>query len=134
MYNRPGVHFVDCPCIICLLWFSHFGILEISYGRAKHTYIPYLHTIRYAHTEKTVFSADSWKLLTLKNNMALENTQGAFVSSLQHQGAQICSPSSLPYILLNSGSSDEVSRLISGTYYHPMLIPHIGCWLSAAFA
>jgi hypothetical protein len=71
---------------------------------------------------------------TLKNNMVLDSIHGAFGSSLQDQGEQICSPSALPCILLNSGSSDEVSRLISGTYCHPDLIPHIACWVSPTFA
>ena len=31
-------------------------------------------------------------------------------------------------------NESEVEKLISGTYCHPLLIPHIGCWVSPSFA
>ena len=31
-------------------------------------------------------------------------------------------------------NESEEEKLISGTYCHPLLIPHIGCWVSPSFA
>ena len=48
--------------------------------------------------------------------------------------ALICSPLSPPCKLILNDSKTDVDRIISGTYCHPLLIPHIACWVSPIFA
>src|SRR5271156_2247380 len=40
--------------------------------------------------------------------------------------------STLKYVQTLNDSEEQ--RLISGTYCHPLLIPHIACWVSSSFA
>ena len=36
-------------------------------------------------------------------------------------------------VVRNSNQTD-IEKTISGTYYHPLIIPHIACWVSAEYA
>ena len=82
----------------------------------------------------------------VERHQALKNTQVSF--TLQDANAHICALASPPY---DSQSSDvsfgklacksiitqkktDIDKLISGTYCHPLLIPHIGSWISVNFA
>jgi hypothetical protein len=39
-----------------------------------------------------------------------------------------------PCKIIHNAKKTDVEKLISGTYYHPLLIPHIACWVSVNFA
>src|SRR3977135_3550825 len=69
----------------------------------------------------------------LERNLALENTHDTTASTLEKAGEQICAPAFPCKIILTANYTDA-DRLISGTYCHPDLIPHIACWVSADFA
>ena len=69
----------------------------------------------------------------LERNLALENTHDTTASTLEKAGEQICAPAFPCKIILTANYTDA-DRLISGTYCHPDLIPHIACWVSPAFA
>jgi KilA-N domain/Protein of unknown function (DUF3627) len=74
---------------------------------------------------------------TLQTHMALENTQSNFQNSdciLQNRGGRILPPLPPPCKYIGTENRTDVERLISGTYCHPDLIPHIACWISPDFA
>src|SRR5436190_13316626 len=69
--------------------------------------------------------------------MALQNTQHnskitnfTLADGLEH----ICSTPSPTCIKFFESNLTETDRIISGTYCHPLLIPHIACWVSPIFA
>ena len=73
----------------------------------------------------------------LEQDMALQNTQDnskisnfTLADGLEH----ICSTPSPTCIKFIESNRTETDRLISGTYCHPLLIPHIACWVSPIFA
>src|SRR3977135_2946406 len=70
----------------------------------------------------------------LENKLALENTQGTSTSTLQDSSEQICSDLSPPCKFVQTCNETEMDRVKSGTYCHPLLIPHIACWVSPEFA
>src|SRR5271156_4252884 len=70
---------------------------------------------------------------SLEQHEALENTHNTFLCSnltLLDGNAHICSEPSPPCKFIQTMNSKEVERLMSGTYYHPLLIPHIACSIS----
>ena len=69
----------------------------------------------------------------LERSMALENRHGTSASTLQGTSEQICSEVSPPCIFVKTGNIAPTEQLISGTYCHPDLVPHITCWVSADF-
>src|SRR5271156_4815877 len=74
---------------------------------------------------------------SLEQHEALENTHNTFLCSnltLLDGNVHICSEPSPPCKFIQTMNSTEVERLISGTYCHPLLIPHIACWISTDFA
>src|SRR3981189_1188204 len=70
----------------------------------------------------------------LENKWALENTHGPSASTLQNGNDQIFAFPSPPCKSVQTLNETEVDRLKSGTYCHPLLIPHIACWVSPDFA
>ena len=68
-------------------------------------------------------------MLTLKDEH-LTNSNLALQNSSEH----ICSELSPPCITIQTFNLNDPDRLISGTYCHPLLIPHIASWVSADFA
>src|SRR3977135_1932241 len=70
----------------------------------------------------------------LENKLALENTQGTSASTLLDASEQICSEASPPCIYIKTDNNTPIEQLKAGTYYHPLLIPHIACWVSHDFA
>ena len=70
----------------------------------------------------------------LENKWALENTHGTSASTLQNGNDQIWALPSPPCKSVQTLNETEVDRLKSGTYCHPLLIPHIACWVSPDFA
>src|SRR6202021_213067 len=65
--------------------------------------------------------------------MVMENTHGTIPKSnlaLQDSNVQICTKVCIPTQTENIAAED---KLISGTYCHPDLIPHIACWISPGF-
>ena len=69
--------------------------------------------------------------------MALENTHGHLTDSnltLRDSSEQICSEVSPPCKLIQTSNNNPTEQLISGTYCHPDLVPHIACWVSPSFA
>ena len=73
----------------------------------------------------------------LENQLALSITQDNFQNSnltLGDLSEQICADRSFTCKKVNPSNATEMDRLISGTYCHPSLIPHIACWVSPDFA
>src|SRR5271167_1926148 len=63
--------------------------------------------------------------------MALENSHGISASTLRDTDVQICTSVCKSIIIENKS---DIDKLIYGTYCHPLLIPHIGSWISSGFA
>src|SRR3981189_288275 len=70
----------------------------------------------------------------LERNMALENTQVTSASTLEDANHQIWRLASPPCIFVKTDNNTPTDQLKSGTYCHPVLIPHIACWVSVDFA
>ena len=70
----------------------------------------------------------------LEGNMALENAHGSTASTLEKAEAQIWASAFSACKVIIAANNTEMGRLISGTYCHPDLIPHIACWVSVDFA
>src|SRR3981189_3923349 len=70
----------------------------------------------------------------LERNMALENIYATSASTLQDTNRQIWRLVSPPCICVKTGNITPTEQLISGTYCHPDLVPHIACWVSVEFA
>ena len=73
----------------------------------------------------------------LENQLALSITQDNFQNSnltLGDLSEQICADRSFTCKKVNPSNATEMDHLISGTYCHPSLIPHIACWVSPDFA
>src|SRR3977135_1410111 len=70
----------------------------------------------------------------LENMVALENPHGSSDLALENGNVQICTLRSPPYKIVHNFNQTDVERVISGTYCHPDLIPHIACWVSPDFA
>ena len=70
----------------------------------------------------------------LENKLALENTHATSTSMLRDSSEQICSELSPPCKFIQTSNLTEVECIKSGTYCHPLLIPHIACWVSPDFA
>jgi len=84
-----------------------------------------------------VLDQSSFPVEAIENRLALENTQPSFENfenALRDGLPQICGSPSPQCFKVVLGGYEEVDRIISGTYCHPLLIPHIGCWISANFA
>src|SRR3977135_2650885 len=60
-----------------------------------------------------------------ENKLALENTHDAATSTLEDTDRQMWRPVTPPCIPVVTSNTTEVDCLISGTYCHPPLIPHI---------
>ena len=69
----------------------------------------------------------------LERSMALGNRHDTSASTLQGTSEQICSEVSPPCIFVKTGNIAPTEQLISDTYCHPDLVPHITCWVSADF-
>ena len=54
--------------------------------------------------------------------------------ALQNPKAEISASGSLLCKIVKTSNTTSEGRLISGTYIHPFLIPHIACWVSTSFA
>ena len=70
----------------------------------------------------------------VQNKLVLENTLVNSNDSnfaLRDSDPQICGTVCK---CITTENSTEADKLISGTYCHPLLIPHIACWVSADFA
>src|SRR5271156_2542762 len=70
----------------------------------------------------------------LNDTKVLENIQPTLPNTLgdgNHQKRRLPSP---PCKIIQTMNQTEVECIISGTYCHPLLIPHIGSWISAEFA
>ena len=65
-----------------------------------------------------------------KTSQALMNT----LEAIQITDAGIPASVVSPYKNVNTGNKTEIDCIISGTYCHPDLIPHIACWISPDFA
>ena len=70
----------------------------------------------------------------VEKKMALENKYDTSALTLQHRIPQMCGLRSPPCKIVHNFNQTVEERLISGTYCHPLLIPHIACWVSADFA
>ena len=73
----------------------------------------------------------------LENKLALENTHGSSENSdltLQNGNVRIITLPSPPCKIVHNLNQTDSERVISGTYCHPLLIPHIACWVSPEFA
>src|SRR3981189_1367012 len=70
----------------------------------------------------------------LERNMALKNTQVTSASTLEDANHQIWRLASPPCIFVKTDNNTPTDQLKSGTYCHPVLIPHIACWVSVDFA
>ena len=69
--------------------------------------------------------------------MVLENTHAnSNISNftLRDANHQIWRLASSPCIFIKTANNTPIECIISGTYYHPLLIPHIACWVSADYA
>src|SRR3977135_1727995 len=69
-----------------------------------------------------------------ENKLALENTHDAGTSTLEDTDRQMWRSVTPPCKTVNTDNKTEVDCLISGTYCHQLLIPHIACWVSPDFA
>ena len=54
--------------------------------------------------------------------------------ALRDANVQICTLASPPCISIQTANKTPIKCIISSTYYHPLLIPHIACWVSADYA
>ena len=70
----------------------------------------------------------------LENKLALENTHDTSDSTLRDGNDQIWALPSPPCKSVQTHNDTDVERIKSGTYCHPLLIPHIACWVSPDFA
>src|SRR5271156_3451653 len=73
----------------------------------------------------------------VEKRVALVNTQPSFQSlenTLGDGPEQICARPSVTCKIVEFGGYGKVERIISGTYCHPKLIPHIASWVSVDFA
>ena len=73
----------------------------------------------------------------LENKLALENTHGSSENSdltLLNGNVRIITLPSPPCKFIQTCNETEMDRVKSGTYCHPLLIPHIACWVSPEFA
>jgi KilA-N domain/Protein of unknown function (DUF3627) len=73
----------------------------------------------------------------MKKDMVLENmhpNNENLTSTLGDLLERICTDRFFACKKVAPSNFMEVDRLISGTYCHPELIPHIACWLSPSFA
>jgi hypothetical protein len=70
---------------------------------------------------------------TLQRNQILNSIQSLQASAIADGTAQYCP---LPAVCkcIQTSNVTDTDRLISGTYCHPLLIPHIACWVSPNFA
>ena len=66
----------------------------------------------------------------LENQLALENAQ----DSVQISNCRIPRLQNLACKHVQTRNRSDEDQLISGTYCHPLLIPHIACWVSPDFA
>ena len=69
--------------------------------------------------------------------MVLENMQASSMShnlTLEDLSRRIIGDRSFACKKVNPSKTSVEDRIISGTYCHPDLIPHIACWVSADFA
>src|SRR3977135_393397 len=70
--------------------------------------------------------------------MLPENTDCGILQSvilpLENTDPRIIGSVISPCKKVNTGNKTEIDCIISGTYYHPDLIPHIACWISPNFA
>src|ERR1700722_4067008 len=76
-------------------------------------------------------------IAAVENKLALEITQQTISNpstTLLDAKPHICGLASPPCIFIQTTNNTEVDKLIRGTYCHPLLIPHIGSWISADFA
>src|SRR3981189_3947378 len=70
-------------------------------------------------------------------NMVSANTQPSPDNStvaLQHRNPEIWGLRSLVCKNVHTFNQTDIERIISGSYCHPLLIPHIACWVSPEFA
>src|SRR5271156_1039264 len=77
--------------------------------------------------------------LSIKMNgvQASEITYGNFKEldlPLQHTDGTIIPSAFNPCKTIHTSHETIADKLISGTYCHPLLVPHIACWVSADFA
>ena len=69
--------------------------------------------------------------------MVLDNTPLDLTNSdfaLRDTETGITVSVSSPCISIMTSNKTMTDCIISGTYYHPLLIPHIACWVSADYA
>ena len=73
----------------------------------------------------------------LERRLALQNSQypseDSYLPLQDHRRAYL-HPGDLAIIKVLTSQKTEIDNLISGTYCHPSLIPHIACWVSVDFA
>src|SRR5271156_2634396 len=68
---------------------------------------------------------------------ASENKHGNFEEldlALQHVDGTIIPSALYPCKTIHTSHQTVVDKVISGTYCHPLLVPHIACWVSADFS
>src|SRR5271156_2915334 len=73
----------------------------------------------------------------VEKRVVLVNIQPSFQSlenTLGDGPEQICARPSVTCKIVEFGGYGKVERIISGTYCHPKLIPHIASWVSVDFA
>ena len=83
---------------------------------------------RLDHTKELVAALESES-----GHQAFGNTQQNNLT-LEDRVAHIPVSQSQAFYFDKGDNTSEVGRLLSGTYCHPLLIPHIACWISATFA
>ena len=67
----------------------------------------------------------------VKGVEVLENTQPSLENTL---GDTNCQMWQLVCKCITTEKKSDIDKLICGTYCHPLLIPHIGSWISSGFA
>lgn len=116
-------------------WFANYGPFNVIMDKSN-GYINATKLCRAGGKEFKDWSRlkGSHELINaLQHQMALEYTPFNFGNS-QHGSDHTCSELSPPCILVNLNNITDTDGLISGTYCHPDLVPHIACWVSPVFA
>jgi hypothetical protein len=116
-------------------WFAYYGNFKCVINKQN----GFINATKLCSLANKKFS--DWKCNTssmrliqeLEEEIYWENhfTQSPGELSLQY-GVELNTETVCKYI--TTSNQTEEDRLISGTYVHPLLIPHIACWCSPSFA
>src|SRR5271156_337777 len=121
-------------------WYAAYGPFSVvmmrDYGYINATKLCSSGGKDYYNWSRLKSSQELMEAVTRKLNdtKVLENKQPTISNTLGDRNPHIWGLASPPCKIVKNCNQTELDCIISGAYCHPLLIPHIGSWISAEFA